>query len=342
MGNKKLVAGFVKEVATTRIVNAFKTTATDPKQSGGLTLKEWLMQYTDNKDAHDIFDALAIGWVVAHSYEIPASEFFYFMSAMRGMNDVGLSPQGNKSNMENLAEVVQQNGDIGLGSPVTRILVKKGQVTGVVCRKEKGQEMEIDCSVVVSNIGPMNTVDLSGLENYTEEYLRDLRVKTRPVPVTLIAVASDEPLCVEDGSHGGILVAGARRITGGSPLSNTCHELAPPGQHLLYLAASPPSTLVAMDESEEKRQCLLDLKEQFPKFEKHGRVLMMETRNIDHPLPEGRSWQAHPYQMPQKTPVRNLWNVGDGALSRGLVGTSGCAESAKQVVDSIKKVAKPN
>ena len=82
----------------------------DPKGLGGLTIKEWLMQYTDDPVAHSLFDSLAVGWVVAHSYEIPASEYFQFMATMKGMNDIGLSPQGNKYNMEMLAGYVKSNG----------------------------------------------------------------------------------------------------------------------------------------------------------------------------------------------------------------------------------------
>ena len=129
---------------------------------------------------------------------------------------------------------------------------------------------------------------------------------------------------------------------GGASVTNTCPDLAPPGQHYLYLAGNARSTIAPIDEDEEIRQCMMDLQELFPDFEKHGRIIKIEARNSDHFLPEGRSWQAYPYQMPRETPVKNLYNVGDGALSRGLIGTSGCAESAKQAVDLVKKRITPN
>jgi hypothetical protein len=39
--------------------------------------------------------------------------------------------------------------------------------------------------------------------------------------------------------------------------------------------------------------------------------------------------------------VKNLYNVGDAVCSPGIGGTSGCAESAKRVIEMVKKKVKP-
>lgn len=339
--SKNIMGGMVKEVASKKLSGFFGKAVMDPKQTGGLTLREWLLQYTDNPTAHALFDSLSIGWVVAHSYEIPASEYFYFMSVMKGMNDIGLAPKGNKYNMEQLAKVVKSNGDVWLASPVTKIIVNKGAVSGVVVKKEGGVEEEIGCKAVISNVGPRKTVELSGEENYPDDYLRDMRVKLRPVPVTLVHVASEKPLVMPGGEHGMELVAGMRRVTAAVPLTNTCPELAPKGMHLIHYACSPPSTLVAMDPEEEIRMINKDLRDLHPDFDRYAKIVSIEPKNIDDDLNEGRSWQAAPYQMPRETPIKNLWNVGDGVQSRGYTGTSGCAEGAKNVVELLKKSVKP-
>jgi len=80
-----------------------------------------------------------------------------------------------------------------------------------------------------------------------------------------------------------------------------------------------------------------DLEEMFPDYERYGKIIKMEPRNVDDPLPEGRTWQSPTYCMPYKTPVKNLYDVGDGVLSSGTIGSSGSAESAKKVVDLVKK-----
>ena len=79
----------------------------------------------------------------------------------------------------------------------------------------------------------------------------------------------------------------------------------------------------------------------FPDYQKKGgRILEIEVRNMDHDLPEGRTWLGPQYNMPRETPVRNLYNVGDAVMTPGLGGTSACAEAAKRVVEAVKKRVK--
>jgi len=331
----------MKEIGQQKVKNAFKIGATKPETLGGQTLKEWLLRYTDNEEIHQIFDAICIGVLVAHSYEIAATQFFHFMSCMRGMTDVGLSPNGNVENMEELAKVVKRNGDVWTDTEVTKILVQKGKAVGVVVRKEGGQEVEIPAQVVISDLGPKATTVLAGIENFDDSHLEDVRVKHRPVPVTLIHLASDKPLCLPNGEPGGSYFIGCRRLTGGAPLTNTSPSLAPKGMHLLYIAASPPSTLAPVDIKEEQRLCMEDIKECFPDFEKHGRVLKMDVRSVDSDMPEGWTWQGPAYFMSRESNVKNLYDVGDGVHSTGYIGTTGCAEGAKRVIDLVKKRNKP-
>jgi phytoene desaturase len=135
-----------------------------------------------------------------------------------------------------------------------------------------------------------------------------------------------------------MLVANARRITDAIPLTNSCPSLAPKGQHLTWACATPPSTLFPIDPEEEERQCMKDIYMVFPDWKKKGgRILKTEIRNIDHDLPEGRTWLGPAYNMPRETTVKNLFNVGDAVCSPGIGGTSGCAESARRVVETVKK-----
>lgn len=139
-----------------------------------------------------------------------------------------------------------------------------------------------------------------------------------------------------------MLVSNARRITDVIPLTNGCPEMAPPGQHLTWACASPPSTLFPVDPEEEVRQCTKDIEMIFPDLEKkNGRVLKIEVRNLDHDLPEGRTWLGPAYNMQKDTPVKNLYNVGDATCSPGIGGTSGCAEGAKRILEMVKKKVKP-
>ncbi len=337
----KLMGGIMKEIAGQKIMTSIRRAASDPEKVGSTTLKEWLLRYTANEDVHGIFDAIAVGFLMAHSYEIPVYNFFHFMATQKGMNDVDLSTFGNLRNMEKLANVVKTRGGVWVDCPAKRIVVNKGAVASVVVEKN-GAEVEIPCRVAISNIGVRETVQLTGEEHFDEDYLADMRVKMRPTPITIIHLASDRPLCMEGGEAGAMLVSGGRRITDAIPLTNACPDMAPPGQHLTWACASPPSTLFPVDPDEEVRQCTKDLEMVFPDMDKKdGRVLKIEVRNIDHDLPEGRTWLGPAYNMQRETPVTNLYNVGDAVCSPGIGGTSGCAEGAKRIVEAVRKRLKP-
>lgn len=337
-----IMGGLAKEIAGEKILGAFKRSKELASSEKG-TVREWLLRYTDNKDLHDFFDVTTCNMGMGRAYEFPAASFFYFMANIGGMADTGVAPLGTIQIYDELAKVIRQNGDVWLGSPVTRILVRNGAAAGVVIRKEQSDETEVISDVVVSNVGPAMTCRLADQTGYDERYLADLRVKMRPVPVTLGALGSEKRLWPPEGKTGGghLTPLGMRRVTAVMAITESCPETAPPGHHLLYFVATPPSTLTPMNPEVEIAEIEADLEELFPNYERYGRIIKIEPRNIDDPLPEGRTWQSPVFCMPYRTPVKNLYDVGDGVLSSGAIGSSGSAESAKKVVDLIKKTVKP-
>ena len=76
------------------------------------------------------------------------------------------------------------------------------------------------------------------------------------------------------------------------------------------------------------------MKDFFPDFEKHGRILKMRACGIINEWPEGRTWLG--YGMPLETPIPNLFNVGDGCVAPGLIGTPGSVESGYRVADIVE------
>jgi len=329
----KLAGNVVREVAANMLLGGMGQAIMKPTSDRSLTFRDWLLQYTDNEVVHEIFDQICSSAIMAHSWEIPASEFFLFMAKSEGQRDLYVAPQGNLNIVEELAKTVRANGDVWTGCPVKQIVLNKGNATGVVVEKD-GQTEEIQCKAVVSNVGPTATVELAGRSNFDGEYLKMMRMKLRPSPCVFILIASDKPLCLE-GKPGFLITIGTRRLGGIVPATNICPELAPKGQHLLYTVAEPKSCLLPMDEEYEIQQCMLDIKEQFPDFEKHGRILRIEPRNVDHEWPEERTWNG--YDMPVETPIPNLFNVGDACKEIGLAGTSGAAESGMRAASIIRK-----
>jgi phytoene desaturase len=332
----KIAGNIVKEVAASMLLNGMAQTMAKPETERSLTFRDWLLQYTDNEVVHEIMDQLCSSAIMAHSWEIPASEFFFFMGRSGGQRDLLIAPGGSISIVEALADAIKPVCDIWTNCAVKQVIVKQGKVSGVVVEKD-GRTQEIPCRVVISNIGPTATVQITGREHFGDDYLKQMRMKLRPSPCILILIASDRPLCLE-GKTAIMITIGARRMGGIVPLTNICPELAPPGQHLLYIVAEPKSCLLPMDEEYEKQQCMLDIKEQLPDFEKHGRILKIEPRNIDHEWPEERTWNG--YDMSIETTIKNLFTIGDACKNVGMAGSSGAADSGARAASAVLKMLK--
>ncbi len=340
---------FAMKVPAERIMNDFRDevmyTINNPGKKRtslyNVTVRDWMLRYTENPFVHDLFDTYCTGFAMARARELQASELFYVMGKTAGMTDVWMVPNGNITVMQELERVVKaNNGDVWTNTPAKKVIVKNGAAKGVVIEKN-GKEEEIACKVVIGNGPPRHTVELAGVENYTEEYLREMRTKMRPHPCIFFAIAGEKPLCLEKGQKAGLNLICSRRIQAVLPVTNVCPELAPPGEQLLYIIGEPRSTLEPMDEEYEIQQCMLDIKEHFPDFDKYGKILKIDPRNIDHDLPESHGWETKSYFLPVTTPVRNLYSVGEAVTEPGIIGTSGCAGSAIKVAGMIKRTIKP-
>ncbi len=336
----KLTGGFAKAVGKEKVLGAFRLGTGGAKQDDNLTFKDWLLQYTENEMAHNIFDTITNTICGSHSYEIPANNVFSFFVKMGGSRDVAIAPRGNQENVEKLAGVIRKNGgDVWLNSDVTKFNLDGKSVTSVTVAKD-GQTLEITGQVFLSNMGPKKTAEMIGHDSFGEDYLKEMRLKLRPHPVTMCYIASDVPLWPDDGAAAIQMLVGARRITSVIPLSNISKAFAPEGQHLMFAFGGPVSNeTMQLDVEEEQRQCLLDIEENFPLFKEHGRILKMVTKDRDDDLPEGRTRAGG--GITSDTPFKNLHNIGDATMSFGFYGSNGAVESAINVVDKVKKQFKP-
>ena len=320
-----------KPVQLPKIMRGYYKKMRGIKQEGIITVRDWLLQYTENEKIHEAFDTLCAGLMMAHSWELPVSKFFEFQE----MSKFFISPNGNLSIAKELAKIVEENGAVWINCPARKIVIKNGEVTGVVVEKD-GKQIEIKCKAVISNTGVKRTVNLAGRENFNDEYLETVRIKLRPSPCVLALIASDKPLCLEGINDGLEILMGTRRIKTIIPISNVCPELVPPGQHLFYTSAKPDCSLHPMDVKHEIELIKRDVKEFYPDFEKHGRILRMRACGIINEWPEGRTWLGH--GMPLETPIPNLFNVGDSCIAPGLIGTPGSVESGYRVADIVEKI----
>lgn len=333
----KIVGRLAQATATEKILGAFrqgKSAAIDPTSK--LSVRDWLKQYTDDERVLQVFHSVTSSFTAVNDFEYPVSSFFaYLSSAQGGLHYVGIAPRGNVELCNSLAATIKsRGGDVWTNSPVEQILIEGGRVKGLVISQE-GNKVEVEARLLISDLGPKATVELAGRDNFDADYLKQVdALMTAPIVHTL--VASDKPLA---GIQGISLIAGTKRIVTAILMTNTCPELAPPGQHLMVCWGTPASSLHHVDKEEEAKLVLQDIKEVFPDFDKHGRILWMDVRDIDHEFPAYRSWMG--YDMPQETLIPNLFHVGDAVKPFGWEGTVACAQGAKLLVGELRKRFKP-
>jgi hypothetical protein len=75
---------------------------------------------------------------------------------------------------------------------------------------------------------------------------------------------------------------------------------------------------------------LADLRDHFPGFDR-AKVVTIDVTAHDWPAQRAITG----YDLPQATPVANLWNVGDGVKQWGEAGTAACAETARIVAGQV-------
>jgi len=289
----------------------------DPPET--ISMKEWLLQYTRNKGIMDLFQTMAAATAIVSIDRISARGFFHFLKQHQGFRDWGICPEGSIALPNSLAKVIERHdGEIWTSSPATHIHSEDGVAKGASVRKQ-GENVEVRASLVISNCGPRRTVDLVGRDKLGEGYVKELE-KLTPAMAIMIHIKSDVPLL----NFGHLLIVGARRVNAIFQLTTVCPELAPPGTHYIVAGADPVSTLKPSEAKEEIDLCLEDLRDLLPEFESHGEILMTGVYHGDWPAMFSVAGQT----MSQKTPIVNLYAVGDGFISEpGMTAMVGAAGS---------------
>ena len=310
-----------------RLLDAFSQALEWLEPTRGLSLREWLLQYTENETILGIFQTMVCATLLINADELPASEYFRFIKRLGGISSFGFCPEGSGALPDALAQRIRElGGAIWTGSSVMRILSHGGVVRGALVLTKEG-EIEVQAKIVISNTGPRKTVELSGKEHFDRGYLMELEQKAKPAPVIAVQIAAEEPLI----DYPSLMVTGARRINALYQPTTVCPELAPTGKQLLMAGGGPGSSLPPFDKKREVELCVQDLKDLIPDFERRARIL---TAGFYHGRwPGMHCWPGS--DLPQKTPIENLYNVGDGAKPAGTTGLPSVAASALAVVKDI-------
>lgn len=316
----------------TRVLDAMRRADKWEDPSNEISLRDWLLQYTTNQNLLGFFKNLCALYAITEYHETSAKDFFLIRRLMiRSYGQVHFAPEGNIALMESLAKVINsKNGDVRTRCTAKRIMVADGVATGAIIEDAKG-EFEVTAKTVVSNVGPRATVELAGKENFDEGHLREV-ASMRPTLQMWVTTISKQPFFDTQVSF-----LGTRRALNCINPTLVCPELAPSGWHMHHSISGPQSQSESWNLKEEIDLHIQDLRDHIPGFAEHGEVLHVGCYWGDWPTTRNSPYVGNT-PLSQRTPVENLYNVGDGVGPRGWPsGTSGCAVTARIVVEDIVK-----
>lgn len=287
-----------------------------------LSTEEWLRKFTKNQTVHRLFRNLCAAIWAANADELPARAFLTYFSFKGAFKRFGFCPRGTIGLWNDLGDAIRaRGGEIWLDTPVTRIHVEGGRATGVDVVRN-GQTQRVDARVVISNIGPAATVPLAGEEALGADYVAKVRRVLRPAANIVVNFATRERLIDLPGL---VTFANTERLCNMGELTAMCPEMAPPGWHLYVAYVVPKPALGDFDEQAETELGLQDLRNEFPSFKD---AKMLSIRVMRGEWPAQRSCAG--YDLPQETPLPNLWNVGDAVKDYGGGGTQACVDTGRE------------
>ena len=290
-----------------------------------LTTRQWLEQYTSNETVHAIFRNLCAAIFAVNSEELPARAFLTYFAIKGAFKRFGFCPRGTVGLWDDLAGAIRSRGsEVWTSAPVTALHVTGGRVTALDISHD-GATRRVETAVCISNIGPSATASIPGAEALGAEYVAQAKSMPRPAANIVVNFATRERLLDVPGL---VTFGKTRRLCNMGELTATCPELAPPGWYQYVAYAVPRPAIGDFDEKVEVEESLADLRELFPGF---AQAKMLSVRVMRGDWPAQRSCAG--FDMPQDTPLANLWHVGDAVKDYGDGGTQACAYTGREAAN---------
>jgi phytoene desaturase len=317
-----LLAGLTKAAAVIGSKFAEARQGNLPEEK--LSTKDWLNGLTRNKTVHSLFRNLCAVLFSANPEDLPARAFLSFFGKSAA-TPIGFCPRGTIGIWNDLAGAIRaKGGEIRLETKATRIVIENGVAIGVVI-ETGGVETTVGARTVISDAGVTATISLAGAEAMGSDYIALAAQTIRPTTMLNIYLASQTSILetaalITLGNTDSVCLVG--------DLTKTCPELAPPGWHLYVAYSVPKHGSEAFDPQAEIDHALAELRAEYPAFA-DARLLAATPMHGDWPA--ARTCPG--YCMPQETPIRNLWNVGDSVIAYGDGGTQACAETGKRAAE---------
>lgn len=297
-----------------------------------ISVGEWFEQYTDNPDVIGLFQGYCAALMGTGLHEIPAGEFFRFLKYSSKGSRFGLAVRGNEALMTDLASAIEAHGsEVRRRTCCERIMVENNRVTGIVARNAENRSEVIPADYVISNTGPDRTVELVGDEAVFERsYIARLRSHDMEAPIYHVSFVLDKPVIPD---FDGCLVFGNTRNLIYLEIPSMITPAYSPPDRFLHTAFGAPVNAAQPDPQGEMKMVLEELEANFPGLTQRADFLV-KARHTGR-APGGHRWAG--YGMPVETPIQGLFNVGDGCLPPGTIGTEGSAASARAVAERIAR-----
>lgn len=302
----------------------------------GPTVADWLDARRARPAVRSLARNLTAALYAAEPADIELALLFDYATRPGGLQTYAMHPEGAIGPWSAVARDFQRRGGtLWLDSAVVALSVgADGLVDGARIRRD-AQEIAVAARIAVSNAGPVATAALCPRSALPSTYSAELKTWSRPGSLITINFAGRTRLGPLTGLA---FFATTRRLAYAALLTDTCPELAPPGWHLYLGACAPHPAAGDFDLDVELELLRADLREQFPGYD--------NARELSVAVCAGEDWPAQRaiagHDLQRTTPIANLWNVGDGVREWTGAGQSGCVETARLVVDQIRRHCPPS
>jgi phytoene dehydrogenase-like protein len=291
----------------------------DRSERKDMLFSEWLNLQTDDRTIKLLFESFINFALSIHSDQVGFGEVQAFFRSLLRYGLPAIPVGGCGSLVQQLADfVIARRGEIRTHVDVDALLMTGGRMSGVRFYDRRAHARRlVDCSVVVSNVGP----------EATQVLLREHGARLLDTNASLPKAAGLKLHIVGDRSlipHNGILLClDTRRICGMVEVSRAVPSVAP-GRHMVDTF----QVLGSDNLVEERALAEADLRELFgPAFQRHYRVVRTSAFSARWPV----NHAVQGKDLHDQEPIPGLLMVGDAYKPSGHIMVEGVAASVRRI-----------
>jgi phytoene desaturase len=309
-----------------RVMNATRRALRWQEASDEITCEEWLYQYTDNKLIHGQFDFFSRIMTATYHSEYPAEAYFRLLRSFGISGDIVEAPKnGQKATMDEIMKLLKNlKVEVFYNTTATQIVSEDMIAKGVMATTKDGEVLEINSSVVISDIGPKDTVKLAGESNFDRGYLKSIHNLNETKAAVIIF--GYEKTLLNYQAH--VQFIETDRLASAWEPCHMWPEYAPPGRHCLYTY----STMRTENTNKELEIIIDQCKMEFPKLNKAEIVATLVFKG-EWPILRARPDRC----IPMKSPIQGLYITGDAVNPNEYTCGEGIALTSRAIAENVKQ-----